>query len=596
MVEVEKLMSSASGRVLVMGCDNRSFLAVIRSLGRDGLKVHVAGAPLDASALQSRFIVSVHHLPDYGDDNKQWLSAFTSLLEQYKFDLVIPCNDQSIIPLQSCRSFLKRFEDQLYLLDQNCYAVTNDKQKTWELARKLGIPVPRQMTVSTIEELQSAIEQFGFPLALKPRSSFSESSLDHKQLVELVTCANELERLKLSMQDRRRRLHLVQEFCPGIGVGVEVLCRDGEILTAFQHERVHEPSGGGGSTYRKSVRLDPELIFATSKLMAALRYTGVCMVEFRYDRGSRKWVLLEMNGRFWGSLPLAIAAGVDFPLYLYEALCLGRSAFPQHYKVNIFCRNSSADLAWLARSLRTHFFSTIGKVLLESRHTLIFRERNDTFVLDDLAPGCREWRLKLTRVTLKVLARLPGSSQWLRWRIKRKKLGCRTVLFVCKGNVCRSPFAAGLFAQISRRKVRVISAGFYRRGRSSPLEAIEAASDWGVQLREHKSSLVTDADVRQADLIMVFDLHQAAVLRTLFPNVRGKMVLLGAIDGGPVEIPDPFGKSVEQFRSAYRRITIALERMTDILALEPEPDHGITSEMSKVKESEHRRRKTATVT
>src|SRR6185369_11393153 len=93
---------------------------------------------------------------------------------------------------------------------------------------------------------------------------------------------------------------LVQQNFIGIGVGVEVLCREGEVLAAFQHERVHEPMSGGGSTYRKSVALSPELMDAARKLMRAMQHTGVGMVEFKVNPADGSWILIEINGRFWG--------------------------------------------------------------------------------------------------------------------------------------------------------------------------------------------------------------------------------------------------------------------------------------------------------
>ncbi|MFB3041919.1 MAG: ATP-grasp domain-containing protein, partial [Candidatus Poribacteria bacterium] len=125
----------------------------------------------------------------------------------------------------------------------------------------------------------------------------------------------------------------VQENFIGMGVGVELLAAQGESLFAFQHVRVHEPIMGGGSSYRKSVALDSELLEASTKLLKALNYTGVAMVEFKVNFKTGAWVFIEINARFWGSLPLAVAAGADFPYYLYQLLVMGKRKFPQCYKI-----------------------------------------------------------------------------------------------------------------------------------------------------------------------------------------------------------------------------------------------------------------------
>src|SRR5262249_26793102 len=122
--------------------------------------------------------------------------------------------------------------------------------------------------------------------------------------------------------------------------------------TALQHERVHEIPSGGLSGYRRSVPLDPEMYRAAAKLADALRYTGVAMIEFKQNPKTGERALIEINARVWGSLALSIAAGLDFPRYLYELLVLDRSDFPKAYRKNIFCRHWTIDLEWLRANAR----------------------------------------------------------------------------------------------------------------------------------------------------------------------------------------------------------------------------------------------------
>src|SRR5581483_2233614 len=118
------------------------------------------------------------------------------------------------------------------------------------------------------------------------------------------------------------------------------------------HERVHEPLMGGGSSYRRSVAPDPELVAATERMLRALDYTGVAMVEFKKDKRTGAWIFIEINGRFWGSLPLAVACGADFPFWLAELLVGGRREFPKRYDLGVTCRNTTLDLEWLRDNLR----------------------------------------------------------------------------------------------------------------------------------------------------------------------------------------------------------------------------------------------------
>src|SRR4030095_221723 len=109
----------------------------------------------------------------------------------------------------------------------------------------------------------------------------------------------------------------------GGGVGVEMLVDRGEVVLSFAHERIHElPLTGGGSTYRRAIAMPDALLEDSQKLMRALGWHGVAMVEYRAHNGDH-W-LMEINGRFWGSLPLAAYAGVDFPKALAELLLQGK--------------------------------------------------------------------------------------------------------------------------------------------------------------------------------------------------------------------------------------------------------------------------------
>jgi protein-tyrosine-phosphatase len=573
-------MTGYAGSVLVMGiADTRAFLAVVRSLGRAGLQVHVVGTPLDAPALRSRYIKAIHPMPVYepgndrgGNDrgvndkwvndkwvndkwvNDRWVSEFRNLLERHSFDLVVPCDDTVIIPLQLNRAALRDVPCRIYLLDDDAYATTLDKQRTYALATKVDIPRPRQLEAHSLEELKSAASLFGFPLIIKPVSSFTVANLSAKRMVRPVEDERELMETGAELI-ADGGVALVQEFFRGVGVGVEVLCRDGEVLVAFQHERVHEPLGGGGSSYRKSTPLDPEMLEATRRLMSAMQYTGVCMAEFRYNHAERSWVLIELNGRFWGSLPLAVAAGVNFPLYLYEMLCLGRAEFPREYKKGLYCRNWLKDLGWLVRNLKP---ASAASFLASARNVLLLRERSDTFVPDDVAPAWHEFRPLLERALLATVLGTPGLRRRMRNRLTRCSRDCRTVLFVCKGNICRSPFAARLFASRAANSVRVLSGGFLPPGRCTPDAAVMAARDWGVQMEDHRSALITESDICSSGIVFVFDSQQVVGIRALFPSSASKVVLMGALDDGPVQIPDPLGKQVDGFRQVYARIESAV--------------------------------------
>lgn len=226
-----------------------------------------------------------------------------------------------------------------------------------------------------------------------------------------------------------------------------MLASAGEILLAQQHERLHEPLEGGGSSYRRTVPLDPRFTDAVTSLLRALRYTGIAMFEFKGDPTNGEWILVEINGRFWESLPLSLSAGIDFPYALWELLMGGRTQVRNEYRVNVFGRNVKRDLKWLWLNLRadrsdpalaTRDLSTVAG---ELSNMVSGREHTDQFTVDDPAPGMVELgELGLSfwdHLRTFVLEHSP-----LRWCLRRRARAAlrsaRTVIFVCYSNICRS--------------------------------------------------------------------------------------------------------------------------------------------------------------
>ncbi len=552
-------MRTLTGRVLILGADTRAFLSVVRSLGRYGLEVDVAWCPWNSPSLHSRYIRKVHALPEYRCDDTAWIRSLVELLEREGYDLVIGCNDACLLPLQQHRAEIEP-AGRLDLLPDETFDICFDKRKTYDLAERLGIPVPRQRMIHSRTELEALAAEWGYPLVLKPRASVSLRDPSSKHYVTKIWAPADI---APALRDFELAQGVpVQENFTGRGVGVEVLAKDGEVLTALQHERVHEPLMGGGSSYRKSVALDPALLDATRRLMHALSYTGVAMVEFKRNRQTGAWALMEINSRFWGSLPLSLAAGIDFPRYLYEMVTTGRTEFPKTYREGIYARNWVMDLYWLKANLKADRSNPalmtlpLGEVAREIFHLVTLRERSDTLVVDDPAPAFSEIRQLLGGLLTARLRRIPMVRGEMRRRAERAIGRARRILFLCRGNICRSPFAEYALRLAAGDAMECASAGSYPvAGRRSPEAAIEAALRLGVDLGPHRSRVLDREMAARADVILIFDQGQEKTVEAWYPEASGKVHYLGALDPeGPLEIADPYGSDAGDFLASYRRL------------------------------------------
>jgi protein-tyrosine-phosphatase/predicted ATP-grasp superfamily ATP-dependent carboligase len=559
--------------VLVLGEDTLSFLATIRSLGRFGVEVHVAWCPLDDPALRSRYIKQVHRIPPYREESDVWIRAFQHVLEEQRFDLVLPTTEQKILPLQLYRTRFERLAT-FYLVSDDIYRICSDKSETYKLASEASVPLPRQLVIQNVEEALACAKDLGYPLVLKPKRSAVPQNPNVRQVVRKAH--NEGELLELVKQMTVDQDVLAQENFVGLGVGVEVLCKEGQILTAFQHERVHEPMMGGGSSYRKSVPLHDGMYAATSRLMKALRYTGVAMVEYKHNPATGDWILIEINPRFWGSLPLSIAAGLDFPRYLCEMLLEGSTEFPRTYRTNVFSRNWSQDMQWFLANLRADRSDpllqsrSLWSVMSEVSNILLLREKSDTLTLDDPCPAWADLSQYFGEKAFRVLKLLRPYRQIEQKRLFSLYRSATNVLVMCYGNLCLSPFAGMLLGRFAANKV-VTSAGTYlKAGRKSPPEAEVAAASFGIDLTSHCSRVATEDDLKMSDLIIVFDRENWLAMRSMCPEVMRRVAYLGAADPNePLEVPDPFGKGVQELQTSYHRVDQLVERLAQSISEEP---------------------------
>jgi predicted ATP-grasp superfamily ATP-dependent carboligase len=373
--------------VLVLGKSDSSCLTVIRSLGRQGITVHVAWCPPDAVLLRSRYVKAVHTLPPYSPADDAWQRAFIELCRRERYDLVIPTNDPTIIPLQEHRAALEPHA-RIYLLNDRAFEIGYDKLRSYELCRQIGVRVPHFRILPIPADPAEVLREFRLPVVVKARSSFRAEDLGDRRRTRVARDEAGL-RQWLGLLEGRADDVLIEEYFEGEGGGIDVLCADGEIVHAFQHLRLHEGRGYSSAPYRVSAPVHQGMLAETRKYVRALDYTGVLMLEFRLNATTGDWIFHDFNARFWAALPLTVAAGADYPYWLYQVLVEGKRDFPPAYRSGIACRNWRLDLLWLKENLglprdeRT----PAREIAREVWRAVTLREWMDTLTLDDPMPG-----------------------------------------------------------------------------------------------------------------------------------------------------------------------------------------------------------------
>jgi protein-tyrosine-phosphatase/predicted ATP-grasp superfamily ATP-dependent carboligase len=596
--------------VLVLGTEPRVAVTVARSLWRRQIPVDVAFLSSDTWRLGSRAIRHIVQLPGRLDRPREFQEALEKLISVHQYDMIIPISDTALGLVANCYEALAG----RVLVGCPAPAVVRrvlDKDSTLAIAQRCGIDIPKSYEIADAAALESFCSQLRFPVVAKDRSKSSLQSSTFK--VRYFTTFEELGAVFRDDPQFGARA-LLQEYCPGAGVGLGMLIHRGQTLAAFQHRRLKElPSTGGVGVLAVAETPDPGLLRQAQELLRALEWEGVALVEFRQDRDTGRAVLMEVNGRFWGTCSFPVRCGIDFPFYQWQ---LAHGETPQirpNYRVGVTWRWSSGYL------LRLHG-------LFADPVTDNLPRRSRWRELVETLPDCGPWTLsalgsfrdpipplvELARTwkTLflsdaKRLARrlLPGGlrSRIQEWglrasisHLKRsllRKLGlrrshpapvllasARTVLFVCHGNIIRSALAEVLLKKQrgNQPDLKILSAGLHAKpGRAADERALQVAHEFGLSLDDHRATLLTSELVARADVIFVMDCNNEMGLLARFPQAGRKVFFLGNLDaaGRPVpsaqEIADPYEGNLDDVRRCGQRIRDCIDLVA--AAMPPTP-------------------------
>ena len=396
-------------KVLVLDGHSAAALAFTRSLGRAKHWVAVGfSRGMLAPAALSRYCRSRLEYPPSTESVQSFAAAVVEFAVRNEIELIFPVTDWTTIPLSR---FRERFPGtcRLVLPSHGALEIASDKYRTIEVARATDVPVPRTWLVQSPADLQT-IPELKFPIVLKDR--WSVRWVDDHALMGSVAYAYSRPDLEKRVLERLEKVSdiLVQEFVTGSGLGFSCFACGNDVRLPFQWLRLREVDPrGSGSSLRKSVALSPDILDFSSRLISSAALQGIAMVEYKKP-SSGPPILMEINGRPWGSIQLAISAGIDYPRYLADWAQRG-SAPPtvSNYRKGLISRRMIGDLTHLANLRRgtpvewpvpyPNFWVTAAKMVLPWYPRL----RYDDLSFTDPKPG---WA---------------GIYEWLRTHLSRTR-------------------------------------------------------------------------------------------------------------------------------------------------------------------------------
>ena len=324
--------------VIVTDGEQRAALAVVRSLGVAGYRCIVTSSSRASIAGGSRFVARTATVPNALEQPTEFADAVIALAAAEEAAVVLPIAEQSLLAILPVRARLSPAI--VPFPDAAAFSAVTDKERLLKEASRLGISVPSQEIVRDIDAVSTIDSlRLRYPIVIKPARSVGErGGVRARFSVAYAADPAELQRRLRALPPAAFPL-LLQQRVVGPGTGIFMLLWDGKLKAQFAHERLCEkPPSGGESVYRESVAIDEELRDRSLALLERFGWCGVAMVEYKRDSATGQPYLMEVNGRFWGSLQLAIDAGVDFPRLLVDCVLGNQNQQVPPYRVGVRSR------------------------------------------------------------------------------------------------------------------------------------------------------------------------------------------------------------------------------------------------------------------
>jgi len=313
--------------VLLTDGNFKHTLAAVRSLGKRGIEVTVLSHLSVSISFFSKYCRHPVIAPDPEKDPR-FAAFLLDYVKKNHVDVVLPVSFAAVMQVSRIRHELEKYT-KIPLADEAALDIAGSKDRTIQYAETIGICVPKTWYPRTEAEVGVIAHEVSYPAVIKG----SEES-------GFVRYANAPDELSEKYRLIARHSPVIQEYITGEGYGFFALYNHGTARAIFMHKRIREyPVTGGPSAVAVSVN-DPALREVGLRILDSLHWHGVAMVEFKKDENTGAFVLMEINPKFWGSLGLSIAAGVDFP-YLASRMAMDGDIEP------VFHYESGVKYRWL---------------------------------------------------------------------------------------------------------------------------------------------------------------------------------------------------------------------------------------------------------
>jgi predicted ATP-grasp superfamily ATP-dependent carboligase len=336
--------------VLVLDAGLRQSLVTVRSLGSRGLRVAALEIGHKVPAFASRWCQQQIICPAE-EGTEQYLEVLEQVLDATGARVLITSSDGTIALIRQHRERLER-RVHIALGGEPGMGIAVNKDQTLEIAQRLGLAIPRGVSISSVNEVDAAIREIGLPAVIKPVESWVENTGERARiLAQLATTPDEARRAVAELTALGGSV-LFQYFLTGRREGVHLLYANDQIYGRFaQWAKRTDPPLGGSSVLRQSIAIPADIGEPSERLIREIGLEGYSEVEYRRDSNGIPY-LMEINPRLSASIELAVRSGVDFPYLIYQWASGEPISEVKTYHVGGWMRYLGGDIATTAAAIQ----------------------------------------------------------------------------------------------------------------------------------------------------------------------------------------------------------------------------------------------------
>jgi predicted ATP-grasp superfamily ATP-dependent carboligase len=321
-------------KAIVLNGSYHNALIIVRSLAKKGVEVCIGS---EAKGIESYFgeaMLSRHCkrrflYPSPEKMPRLFIERINEVSKKYGADILLPVGADTCVAVSKFRDELNQ-KIRIPLSDDPQIQKAHDKYECLKFAESVGISIPRTELLRKLSD--DDIDELTFPIILKPRKGAGNFG------VRIIHDSNELKKLKdkassnIKEKGREDNKHfliydqrdpIIQEYIDGQIVDACAIAEHGVVKAILTQIRLKTlPPEGGFGVMNRTIEI-PEVRDQAIRLLESFGWHGVTQVEFKYDSKTRSYKLMEINPKFWGTLALSVAAGIDFPYLAYQ-LALNR--------------------------------------------------------------------------------------------------------------------------------------------------------------------------------------------------------------------------------------------------------------------------------